>query len=157
MRRVASTHARRWCCLLLIGAGFGPQPRAAAADAGSSDTQLLYVEASRQRTFGPQKPTPAGTTFYVKVLSRVAQDTLRLHRCDVPCKTATPVKVWPATQYSVGDELSWRADQEGTYYFWNQNARDGRSREASFHEFVGTRVRITFDSGTVIEAWYVLR
>jgi hypothetical protein len=121
----------------------------------SADAQLLYVEPNRQRSFGPQKPVPAGTTFYVKVLRKAQHDALRLHRCGVPCKTAVSVKVWEPDALRVGDQLSWRVEQDGTYYFWNEDSRDGSAKQATSHEFVGNRIRIGFDSGAAVEAWYV--
>jgi hypothetical protein len=128
---------------------------AAAHDVAAAETGLLFVEPNRQRSFGPQKATPAGTLFFLKVLRKAEHNRFRLHRCGVPCSTAVTVKVWEPGEYKVGEELSWRADQDGTYYFWNQDARDQTSREITSHDFMGSRIRITFDSGAAIEAWYV--
>jgi len=157
-KRERSEYTGRWCLVLLVTLGInvqagcaGPKPTPAPAQA-----QLLYVEPNRQRSFGPQKPVPAGTTFYVKVLRKAERDALRLHRCDVPCKTAVTVKVWESAAYRVGDQLHWRVTQDGMYYFWNEDPRDGSAREATSHEFVGSRIRIGFDSGAAVEAWYVL-
>ena len=126
-----------------------------AAGAGPSDpAPLIYVEPQRNRTFGPQRLTPAGTVFHIKVVSKADNNALRLHRCGDGCKSAETVKLWPSGEYRVGDELTWKADRDGTYYLWAQDARSGRSLEATSHWFVGNRTRIAFESGAVIEAWY---
>jgi len=142
-------HRAALCYLLLLTA----LPTAASA---ADDMHLLYVEPQRSRTFAPQRVTPAGTEFHIKVLAKADHNAFRLHRCGGPCKTAETVKVWQAADYRVGDELSWRVEREGTYYLWNQDSREDRSLEATTHWFVGKRVRIAFESGAVIEAWYVL-
>jgi hypothetical protein len=139
-------HAAFCGCLLL----------AVFATLARAGEDLIYVEPQRSRTFGPQRVTPAGTVFHIKVLAKADHNSFRLHRCGDPCKTAETVKVWQAADYRAGDELSWRVERDGTYYLWNQDARDERSLEATTHWFVGKRVRIAFESGAVIEAWYVM-
>jgi hypothetical protein len=125
------------------------------AAAGASDpAPLIYVEPQRSRTFGPQRVTPAGTVFHVKVLTKADNNALRLHRCNDNCTKAETVKLWKPGDYRVGDELTWQADRDATYYLWAQDPRDGRSLEATTHWFVGNRTRIAFDSGAVIEVWY---
>jgi len=146
---VAAVRLAALCCLLFVTA---PPTAVSAAE----EIHLLYVEPQRSRTFGPQRVTPAGTQFHIKVLAKADHNTFRLHRCDDPCKTAETVKVWQAPDYRAGDELVWRGEREGTYYLWNQDSRDDRSLEATTHWFVGKRVRIAFESGAVIEAWYVV-
>jgi hypothetical protein len=131
-------------------------PRDSAAAGASDPAPLIYVEPQRSRTFGPQRVVPAGTVFTIKVLTKADANALRLHRCGEACKSAETVKLWQPGDYRVGDELTWRADREGTYYLWAQDPRDGRSLEATTHWFVGNRTRIAFDSGAVIEVWYSL-
>lgn len=125
------------------------------AATAAADPALIYVEPQRNRTFGPQRPTPTGTVFHVKVLTKADNNALRIHRCgDSNCKQAETGKLWQPADYRVGDELTWRADREAVYYLWVQDSRDGRSLEATTHWFVGNRTRIAFDSGAVIEVWY---
>lgn len=139
---------------MLMLSGLAP---ARSAAAGASDpAPLIYVESQRSRTFGPQRVVPAGTVFTIKVVTKADGNALRLHRCGEGCKSAETVKLWQPGDYRVGDELTWRADREGTYYLWAQDPRDGRSLEATTHWFVGNRTRIAFDSGAVIEVWYSL-
>ena len=123
--------------------------------AGPADpAPLIYVEPQRNRTFGPQRVTPAGTVFHIKVVTKADNNALRLHRCGDRCKSAETVKLWQPSEYRVGDELTWTADRDGTYYLWAQDPRNGHSLEATSHWFVGNRTRIAFDSGAVIEVWY---
>lgn len=125
--------------------------------AGSAQSeQLIYLEPNYQRSFGPQKVTPRGTIFSVKVLKKAEHDALHLYRCDTPCKTANSVKTWPADGYRAGDLLSWAADEDGSYYFWAEDTRNATSVTATTYEFKGKRIRIAFTSGAIVEAWYVL-
>ena len=139
------------CCLLALTA---LSPAETAAAGASDPAPLIYVEPQRSRTFGPQRVTPAGTVFHIKVLTKADNNALRLHRCGDGCKSAETVKLWQPADYRVGDELTWRAERDGTYYLWAQDPRDGRSLEATTHWFVANRTRIAFDSGAVIEVWY---
>jgi hypothetical protein len=116
----------------------------------------LFVESKHQRSFGARQPTPAGTIFHIRVISKAEGNAFRLHRCADPCKTATTVTVWKPDAYRSGDELSWRTTEDGTYYLWNQDMRTEASIPAFMNEFLGKRVRITYESGAVIEAWHVL-
>ena len=118
--------------------------------------QRLSLEPNRKATFGPQKVTPAGTVFFIKVLKKADNNVLRLHRCNVPCNSAVSVKVWDANEYTAGDELNWRVPQEGKYYLWNQDPRNNTPMIAISSELTGDRLRITYDSGAVLEAWYVV-
>lgn len=137
------------CCLLLsIG-------HATPCESAPDEPQLLYLEPQRQRSFGPQKPVPKGTVFHLKVVRKADGDALRLHRCAVPCKSAVTVKVWAPDAYRGGDELTWRVEEEATYYLWAQDVRGDTAVPATAYEFVGKRLRIYFDSSAVIEAWYV--
>jgi hypothetical protein len=141
------------CCLLALAALSAGESAAAGA---SDPAPLIYVEPKRSRTLGPQRVTPTGTVFHIKVLTKADHNALRLHRCNDKCTNAETVKLWQPGDYRVGDELTWRADRDGTYYLWGQDPRDGRSLEVTTHWFVGNRTRIAFDSGAVIEAWYAV-
>jgi len=128
-----------------------------AEAAGSANgEQLLFLEPNYQRSFGPQKVTPRGTIFSVRVLKKAEHDALHLYRCDTPCKSAKSVKTWPADGYRAGDLLSWAAEEEGSYYFWAEDTRSAMSVTATMYEFKGRRIRIAFTSGALVEAWYVL-
>jgi hypothetical protein len=129
-----------------------PAPRAPSAD----KTRPLFVEPKHQRTFGAREPTPAGTVFHIQVIRKADGNAFRLHRCNDPCKTAATVTVWAPQAYRSGDQLSWRTVEDGTYYLWNQDVQTEASIPAFANEFVGKRVRITYESGAVIEAWHVL-
>src|SRR5262245_55805053 len=73
-----------------------------AAGAGTSDpAPLIYVESQRNRTFGPQRETPAGTVFHIKVVTKADSNALRLHRCGDKCKSAETVKLWQPGDYRV--------------------------------------------------------
>jgi hypothetical protein len=138
-------------CLVLLATLRAGQCAAPAA----SEPALIYVEPQRNRTFGPQRVTRAGTVFHVKVLTKADNNAVRIHRCgEANCKSAETVKQWQPGEYRTSDELTWRAEREGTYYLWMQDPRDGRSLEATTHWFIGNRTRIAFDSGAVIEVWY---
>jgi hypothetical protein len=151
VRRSGRAGLAAFCCLVALPAG---SPDVRAAGGAADEVRLIYVEPQHSRSFGPQRVTPAGTVFHLKVLTKADNNAFRLQRCGEPCKSAEIVKVWQPGDYRVGEELSWRVDREGTYYLWNQDPRDDRSVEATTHWFVGNRTRIAFDSGAVIEAWY---
>jgi hypothetical protein len=138
--------------LLCAGAAWAQSPSAPPAD----KVRPLFVESKHQRTFGARQPTPAGTVFYIRVVSKAEGNAFRLHRCADPCKTATTVTVWKPDAYRSGDELSWRTTEDGTYYLWNQDVRTEASIPAFTNDFIGKRVRIMYESGAVIEAWHVL-
>ena len=114
----------------------------------------LRVTPGKRKTFGPTKPTTAGTVFYIKVLKKGENDAIRLHRCGSPCDTAVNVKTWEAADYKAGDRLYWRADRDGEYYFWDREGKTGSASYASADEMVGEKLRISFASGTVLEVWY---
>jgi hypothetical protein len=67
-----------------------------------------------------------------------------------------PIAVWRPEDYAAGDELSWRVTAPGSYYLWNQDPHSNAPMVAVSYEFAGNRLRITYDSGAVIEAWYVV-
>ncbi len=119
----------------------------------------MRVEPTNRYTFGPGRVTPAGTVFYVTVVTKANNIAFRLHRCDEPCTTAATVKVWQPQAYAAGDELSERVELEGKYYLWAQdvmkNGEDAVDRAMS-DDFRGYKLRIFFDSGAVINTWYVV-
>jgi hypothetical protein len=119
------------------------------------DAHPVRVEPESRLTFGPAVEVPPGTAFHVQVVSAAPNTTLSLNRCGVPCNTRTLVAFWFSHGYAAGDVLSRSVEHGGTYYLW---IRDHRTNEASAvlsDEVVGTRRRMTFDSGAVLEAWYV--
>lgn len=144
---------RRAAAMLALLACIAP---VAAADPPTDKTRPLFVEAAHQRTFGARQPTPAGTTFTIRVVRKADHNAFRLHRCADPCKTATTVTVWKPDVYRSGDELSWRTAEDGTYYLWNEDVRTQASVPAFSNEFLGKRIRIVYESGAIIEAWYVV-
>ncbi len=100
-----------------------------------------------------------GTVFYISVVAKAGNIAFRLHLCGERCNTATTIKVWQPQTYEAGDELSERVSQEGDYYIWSQivlkEGEDSVDRAVS-DELRGDKLRITFESGTVIDAWYVM-
>ena len=133
-----------------------PAPSAMPAPAASGP-QPLFVETAFQRTVGPRTPTPAGTIYSIKVIAKAEGNAFRLHRCTAdPCKSSTMVAMWKPDAYRSGEELSFKTTEPGIYYLWDQDVRSQKSIQAFANEFVGKRVRITFESGAIIEAWYTL-
>jgi hypothetical protein len=119
------------------------------------DPHRVHVEPTRRLTFGPAVEVPPGTAFHILVVSAAPHATILLNRCGVPCNTTTLVAFWFSHGYAAGDVLTRSVDYGGTYYLW---IRDHRTNEASAvlsDEVAGTRLRMTFDSGAVLEAWYV--
>lgn len=118
--------------------------------------QPVGVEPTRRLTFGPQREIPAGTVFHLRVVVKAPGITLSLNRCGDPCSSAVLVAFWFPNGYSAGDELTWKVNQPGVYYL---GARDDKRKEASAivsDERVDSWLRMTFDSGAILEAWYVL-
>ncbi len=142
--------ASRLAALCLLGSVWH------ASCSAAGEPQRLFLEPKHQRTFGPQAVTPRGTIFYLRVLKKAEHNALRLYRCGVPCKTATSVKTWQPDSFQAGELLSWGTDEEGSYYFWNQDTLAGASVPATAHEFIGKKIRIYFESGAMVEAWHVL-
>jgi hypothetical protein len=120
----------------------------------ASTTHPARVEPTNRLTFGPNGFTPAGTVFYISVVTKSDTTRFRLELCGVPCNTASDVKIWQPENYAAGEELSWRVEVGGQYYQWGQNVSTNRSETAVSDELRGTKLRITFDSGSVIDAWY---
>jgi hypothetical protein len=143
------------CLALALGAGAagcpnnqgGTPPMVAVA-------QPVRVEPVRRLTFGPDHEVPPGTVFHIRIVAKAPGTTLMLNRCGVPCSTTTMVAFWFAHGYAAGDMLSRRVENGGTYYLW---IRDDKRNEASAivsDETAGSRLRMTFDSGAILEAWY---
>jgi hypothetical protein len=135
-------------------AGVAPHGVPAARPAPAAGAQPVRVEPERRLTFGPDREVPPGTVFHIRVIAKAPHTTLMLNRCGVPCSTTTLAAFWFAHGYSPGDVLVRRVEDGGTYYLWN---RDDKRNEASaivLDEVVGTLLRMTFDSGAVLEAWY---
>ncbi len=116
----------------------------------------FYVTSTTRKTFTPRNVTPAGTVFHIKVLKKAENDSIQLSRCGVPCDTAVEIKIWKPESYRAGDELSWRIDRIGDYYFAILDRKTGAAIVASADHPSGDRLRITFASGAVFEAWYVM-
>ena len=115
----------------------------------------FYVTPTTRKTFTPRNVIPVGTVFHIKVLKKAQNDSIHLQRCGVPCDTAVEVKTWEPESYGAGDELSWRIDRIGEYYFWIRDRKTGAAIVASADAPAGDKLRITFESGAVLEAWYV--
>jgi hypothetical protein len=128
---------------------------AKADEGGPTIEPRLYVTPTTRKTFSPQKVTPAGTVFYVKVLKKADDNAIRLHRCGAPCNNAATVKIWEPESYKSGDELKWRVDKDGTYYLWIQDRKKNAAVVASSDELSGGKLRIVFASGASIETWYI--
>jgi hypothetical protein len=135
----------------------GAAPAHAAPAAAATDkSRPLFVESTYQRTFGAREPTPAGTVFTIRVVAKSDGNAFRLHRCGDPCKTSTTVALWRPDGYRTGEELSFRTTEGGVYYLWNQDVRTQKSIPAFTNEFLGKRIRIVYESGAIIEAWYTV-
>jgi len=124
------------------------------ATANDTTSDPLFVTPTTRKTFSTRNLTPAGTIFYVKVLKKAPHNAIRLHRCSVPCNTAVTVKIWEPDSYKSGDELSWRVDQAGTYYFWNQDRSKKAAVVATSDQYLDGKLQITFKSGAILEVWY---
>lgn len=140
---------------LLCGCGGGESN--VAPTAVSQPVNLpVRVEPTNRNTFGPGRVTPAGTVYYIRVVTKSDSTAFRFHLCGEPCNTAQTVKVWSPTTYAAGDELSEPAPVEGEYYLWAQDVvADGVDRAVS-DTLRGDRLRITFESGAIIDSWYVI-
>jgi hypothetical protein len=115
----------------------------------------MFFEPEYKRTFGPQDVTPSHTAFHVKVIAKTEGEAIRVHRCGVPCDSATTAKVWASNEYFQGEELLWSATQEGKYYLWLQHVTSGMPVGGAFEQILQDRARIVLDSGTILEVWYV--
>jgi len=65
------------------------------------------------------------------------------------------VRVWEPTAYAVGDELSWRVEEAGEYYLWSENLGNQEPSKIVSDSVVDGKLHMTFDTGAVLEAWYV--
>jgi hypothetical protein len=140
-----------WLALALGAAGWpnnqsGTPPMVAVA-------QPVRVEPVRRLTFGPDHEVPPGTVFHIRIVAKAPGTTLMLNRCGVPCSTTIMVAFWFAHGYAAGDMLSRRVENGGTYYLFRDNKRNEASAIVS-DETAGSRLRMTFDSGAILEAWY---
>ena len=139
---------------IILWLAFASVPTAQSIERNSAGPAQLEVKLPNRKTFGPQKITPAGTVFHLKILSKGEHDAIRLHRCGEPCNTASTVNIWEPKSYKSGDQLSWRVDQDGMYYIWIEDQAKKKSVVASSDELSGAKLRIVFASGAIIEAWY---
>jgi hypothetical protein len=122
-------------------------------------SQPVFVSDSRgtfipRRDTNPPTDSPVGTTFHVKVLTKIDVVTIHLAVCGVPCNTASFVRSWGPSTYGVGDEIVWTVSTAGRYYFFLRDptiAFQNVTRE----ERVGNHLRMTFETGTVLEAWFI--
>lgn len=124
-----------------------------------SPNKPMRVEPKNKYSVGPRGVTPAGTVFYAKVLTKADNIALRLHLCGEPCTTAETVRVWWPRTYAAGNELSERVEVEGKYYLWAEDVtKNGEASvdRAASDDIRGDKLRIIFESGTVIDAWYVV-
>ncbi len=115
----------------------------------------VRVAPTYRKTFGPGRVTLAGTVFYISVVTKTDSTAFRLHRCGEPCTTAVTVKVWQPQTYAAGDELSERVELGGEYYLWAQNVVKDEVDRAVSDDLRGDKLRITFESGAVVDSWYV--
>lgn len=122
-------------------------------------SQPVSVSDSR-RTFIPRRDTrpltdaPVGTTFHVKVLTKIDDVTIHLAVCGVPCNTASFVRSWGPSAYAAGDEIVWNVTTAGGYYFFLRDPKIA-FQDVVREERVGNRLRMTFQTGAVLEAWFV--
>ena len=116
----------------------------------------VMVEPTNRLTFGPGGIAPAGTTFHISVVTKSDTTAFNLNRCGEPCTTAVTITIWQPEVYRVGDDLSWRAVSEGWYYMWAEDLRTNAPATAVSDQIRGSKLRITFDSGAVIDAWYTV-
>ena len=115
----------------------------------------VRVETLHRNSFGPQIITPAGTIFYMSVVNKAEHVALRLQRCNEPCDTAVAVRIWQPHAYALGDVLIQRVDQQGRYYLWAQDIENDLIDASVSDTLRGDQLRIRFNSGTIIDAWYV--
>ena len=144
----------------LIGCGGANSPTAPTSvvtpsPASTPDPTLMRVEPTNRQTFGPAGSVPAGTVFHLSIVARSAATALRLHRCAEPCSSAFTIQVWSPSTIAVGDELTWRVDVGARYYVWGEDTSTGNSVTIVTDEARGNKLRVTFATGVVLEAWYV--
>lgn len=150
--RVRKIHSLR-AMLVFVSGWFGLA--VPAAQLPSRGARPGRVEPTYRQTFGPGRETPPGTVFYIKVLTRGPNASIRLQLCGVDCATAVNVKIWEPAAYAAGDELSWRVGEAGEYYLWSENVGSEAVSGIVSDTVVDGRLRMTFDNGAVLEAWYV--
>jgi hypothetical protein len=133
-----------------------------AAACGNSTTapstnaveHLVRVEPTNRFSFGPGTSVPAGTTFYFHFITLGSGERgLVLSLCGPGCATASTVQRWEPSTYKAGDTISRRVDGPGEYYAWI--ATDTAASIVSDNP-VGSRLRMGFATGSVLEGWYVL-
>ena len=143
------------CCALSgCGGESATSPSPPTPSPPPSPIYPVRVEPTNRLSFGPADATPAGTSFYVSIVVKSDATAFRLHRCGEPCNTATTVKVWAPETYTAGENLVWRVDLAGEYYMWAQDVRTSGAIRAASDEARGSKLRIVFDSGAVIDSWY---
>jgi len=138
-----------------LGLSLAPPQPSAAQNPPSRRARPGRVEPKYRFTFGPAGETPAGTVFNIRVLKKGESASIRLQLCGVDCATAAAVRVWEPAAYAVGDELSWRVEQAGEYYLWSENLAKEEPSAIVSDSVVDGKLRMTFDTGAMLEAWYV--
>lgn len=119
----------------------------------SGSTHAVRLSDS-QRTFGPRRVTPPGTVFHMSVLELPEDVRLGLFRCGNPCDTATRVQTWQPGTFEAGRNLMSRPVEEGRYYLWSRTT-DIEVDSIISSVLSDSIARITFESGMVLDAWYV--
>ena len=124
----------------------------------STRTFPMQVEPSLRNTFGPGPgvTVPAGTTVFLRLVATGTPSPILLHRCGVPCDTATLVRRWEPGSFQTGDILSHQLLDEGRYYLWLRNDQGGQAFPSTSDSQQPGALRITFASGAVIDGWYTV-
>jgi hypothetical protein len=65
------------------------------------------------------------------------------------------VRVWGRADSAVGDELSRRVEEAGEYYLSSENLAKEEPAAIVLDSVVDGKLLMTFDTGAVLEAWYV--
>lgn len=133
-----------------------PEVDASSPDASTRKVYPARVQPKTRKTFGALQVTPAGTEFHLLVVSKIDTTDFMLALCGEPCSTATLVKYWYSEEYASGDELSWRVSAAGRYYLWAPDRNRNDAPVAVADELLGDKLRITFDTGCIVDAWYVI-
>jgi hypothetical protein len=157
------TAEKTYCAVIVltVAASFGcgsEPPTSPAAPARVVVRAEPMIVSDSRGTFLPWRDAtdlPIGTTFHVKVITKVDDVTIHLAVCGVPCNTAAGVHSWSPIAYAAGEELVWRVPKPGRYYFFCRDPRMAFSTIVK-EERMADRLRMTFDSGSVFEAWFVL-
>ena len=131
------------------------RPEVASDSSGLPFVQPVSLEPEFKRTFRPLGEIPQGTVFNVRVLDRVDDHAIHVHRCVEPCDTATMVKVWEPGAYREGETLRWQVDVDGSYYLWVRDTSEESAVAGVTEEVVENRTRIVLESGAALEVWYV--